>query len=198
MPLPNPSMAFFPFDPLPASQLNDLVENIEALQDFTAFDDDTFPARLVADYSISPPLWNNPFCFRATASTQTSLLDNTATKINLATEVYDYNNNFAASTYTAPRKGVYNFSGAVSHVSASVSPVIAYSMIYVNGSERARSSSATASTVPIYSYPVASDVLLNANDTVELYHLQDSGGSETAVDNAVLTWFSGHLIHAIP
>lgn len=33
MPLPNPSMSFTPFDPLPASDLNDIVENIEALQD---------------------------------------------------------------------------------------------------------------------------------------------------------------------
>lgn len=33
MPLPNPGMSFTPFDPLPASDLTDLVENIEALAD---------------------------------------------------------------------------------------------------------------------------------------------------------------------
>lgn len=33
MPLPNPGMSFTPFDPLPASDLNDIVENIEAIQD---------------------------------------------------------------------------------------------------------------------------------------------------------------------
>ena len=33
MPLPNTGMSFTPFDPLPASDLNDLVENIEALAD---------------------------------------------------------------------------------------------------------------------------------------------------------------------
>lgn len=33
MPLPNPGMTFTPFDPLPASELNDIVENIEALAD---------------------------------------------------------------------------------------------------------------------------------------------------------------------
>lgn len=38
MPLPNPGMTFTPFDPLPASDLNDLVENIEALADGTGFD----------------------------------------------------------------------------------------------------------------------------------------------------------------
>lgn len=38
MPLPNPGMNFTPFDPLPASDLNDIVENIESLADGTGFD----------------------------------------------------------------------------------------------------------------------------------------------------------------
>lgn len=47
MSLPNPSMAFFPFDPLPASQLNDMVENVEALADGSGLDDDAItPAKL--------------------------------------------------------------------------------------------------------------------------------------------------------
>lgn len=40
MPLPNTGMSFTPFDPLPASELNDLVENIEALADGTGPDDE--------------------------------------------------------------------------------------------------------------------------------------------------------------
>lgn len=38
MPLPNTGMSFTPFDPLPASDLNDLVENIEALAAGTGLD----------------------------------------------------------------------------------------------------------------------------------------------------------------
>ena len=38
MPLPNPDQEFTPFDPLPASELNDLVENIEALADGSGLD----------------------------------------------------------------------------------------------------------------------------------------------------------------
>jgi hypothetical protein len=38
MALPNPSMTFTPFDVLPASDLNDLVENIESLADGTGLD----------------------------------------------------------------------------------------------------------------------------------------------------------------
>lgn len=33
MSLPNPSMSFTPFDPLTASEMNDIVENVEALSD---------------------------------------------------------------------------------------------------------------------------------------------------------------------
>ncbi len=38
MPLPNPGMSFTPFDPLAASELNDLVENDQALSNGTGFD----------------------------------------------------------------------------------------------------------------------------------------------------------------
>lgn len=52
MPLPNPGMVFTPFDPLPASDLNDIVENIEGLQDWSAFDNATFPIALIDDGDI--------------------------------------------------------------------------------------------------------------------------------------------------
>lgn len=42
MPLPNPSMSFSPFAILTAEEMNDLFENIEALQDGSAFDALTF------------------------------------------------------------------------------------------------------------------------------------------------------------
>lgn len=40
MSLPNPGMSFTPFDPLPASDLNDIVENVEALSAGTGLEDD--------------------------------------------------------------------------------------------------------------------------------------------------------------
>lgn len=52
MPLPFPSMNFTPLDPLTAQELNDMVSNIEALQDFSAFDNDSFPIDLIADGEI--------------------------------------------------------------------------------------------------------------------------------------------------
>lgn len=50
MPLPNPSMNFTPFDPLSAAELNDFVENIEALQDWSAFAAGVMPGNLIGSW----------------------------------------------------------------------------------------------------------------------------------------------------
>lgn len=50
MPLPNPGMNFTPFTPLPANDLNDMVENIESLADGTGIDNGSIPASAV-DFS---------------------------------------------------------------------------------------------------------------------------------------------------
>lgn len=53
MSLPNPGMAFTPFDPLPASELNDMVENIEALADGTGADNNSVTASKLATNAIT-------------------------------------------------------------------------------------------------------------------------------------------------
>jgi len=53
MALPNPSMVFTPFDPLPASDLNDLVENIESLADGTGFDAGAIDTADIADGAVT-------------------------------------------------------------------------------------------------------------------------------------------------
>lgn len=53
MSLPNPGMNFTPFDPLPASDLNDMVENIEALADGSGIDDGAVtPAKRSGGFKI--------------------------------------------------------------------------------------------------------------------------------------------------
>lgn len=47
--LPNPGMSFTPFDPLPAADLNDMVENIEAIANLSVFADGDIPRNLVAN-----------------------------------------------------------------------------------------------------------------------------------------------------
>ena len=54
MSLPNPGMSFTPLDPLPASDLNDIVENVEALQDWSAYDADSLPCSLLEDSAVTP------------------------------------------------------------------------------------------------------------------------------------------------
>lgn len=66
MALPNPGMVFTPFDPLPASDLNDIVENVEALADGTGLDDGAvIPDKLQASTGTTwvwqswTPSWTN-------------------------------------------------------------------------------------------------------------------------------------------
>lgn len=53
MALPNPSMAFTPFDILLAEELNDLVENIESLADGTGFDAGAIGTTDLADGAVT-------------------------------------------------------------------------------------------------------------------------------------------------
>lgn len=58
--LPNPGMSFTPFDPLPASDLNDMVENIESLADGTGVDPGAIPVlRNIRHYTANAS-WSKP------------------------------------------------------------------------------------------------------------------------------------------
>ena len=137
----------------------------------------------------------NKYCFRAYATGSTTIADNTATKILLAGEDYDYNSNFASSTYTAPVAGVYHFDGAFQFSGAVASPVIGQAGVFVNGSEKF--SGAIGVPESTGGYSVSGDCLLAAGDTVELYGTQDSAGAEPIVGATNRTYFSGHLVHAV-
>ena len=148
----------------------------------------------LADGAITPAKWTNPYCFRAYASSSTSLVDTTDTKILFQTENYDYNSNFASSTYTAPVAGVYHFDASFL-LGVTVSPVLGYCKLYVNGSEVARGSG--NSPITGTSFSVSTDVLLSANNTVNVYGYQDTAGDEGTVIGSFATYFSGHLVHQV-
>jgi len=148
----------------------------------------------LTDGSVTPVKWTNPYCFSASASGATALVDNVPTKILVAAEDYDYNNNFASSTYTAPVAGVYHFDGNFT-LSTIASGVLAYCALNVNGTEVKRG--AITSMVSGGGNAVAADILLAAGNTVELYGYQDSAGNEDTVASSSRTYFSGHLVHKV-
>jgi len=153
--------------------------------------DSTFDS-LLGTYGV-----RNPYCFRAYGSGSTTLTDEAFVKIAFATEVYDYNNNFASSTYTAPVAGVYHFDSLVIHATVSVASIEAATLIYVNGSLHTSGPSLLPSGVFLSGFPASADILLAANDTVEIYHYQNSNGNEATNTSSGKTWFSGHLVHAV-
>lgn len=62
MSLPNPGMSFTPFDQLPASDLNDIVENVEALAAGTGLDDGSIVFDLLSTtiFSGQVTTYSNP------------------------------------------------------------------------------------------------------------------------------------------
>ena len=145
----------------------------------------------LVDSSVTTAKITNPYMFSAYPSSVTSLVDAIPTKITFGNEDYDYNNNFASSTYTAPVDGVYQFN-ATFNLGIVVSGVVAFCAIYVNDALVKR-----GAKVPIISgcgATISTDILLAANDTVDVYGYQSSAGDEGTVVNADRTYFNGHLV----
>lgn len=136
----------------------------------------------------------NPYCFGAVPNTATTLVNGVATKISFDTEIYDYNNNFASSTYTSPIAQVFHVDAGFT-LGTVASGVLAGCLVYVNGSQtRVGSRGITSSSG---TYTVSCDILLAANDTVEIYGYQSSAGDEDTVSSSGRTYFSGHLVHKV-
>lgn len=154
----------------------------------------------VTDDSITPAKWTNPYCFHAYANAATTLADATLTKLAFQTEEYDYNSNYDNSVgfyrYTAPVSGVYHFDAQFT-LEAAVSTGVAGQQIialYKNGVRTINGNRTTPTNNSAAN--IAIDILLTANDYIEIYGYQDSAGSETAVAGRQ-TYFNGHLVHSI-
>lgn len=151
----------------------------------------------ISDDAITPAKWTNPYCFRAYASSGTSIADaGSGTKVNFQTEDYDYNNNFASSTYTAPVAGVYHFNARVELTTTISGGIAFYVFLKVNSTEITRGSQRGASFATSDGVVLSDDILLAANDTVTIYAYQDSHGAESTYTGTEHTFFSGHLVHA--
>lgn len=171
-------MDFTALDVLTASEMDDLVENIEALADGSGQD------------STAVLIQSNPYKFRA-YRTSGHNFTNAFAKVPFDTESYDTNNNFTGGTYTAPVNGFYQFNArcSTSQSSGTHRLVIA---LYKNGAEASRGSDGSGT---FYNGSVVSDTLqLTAGQTVEVYALADTTLAADVTVPSTTNFFSGHLV----
>lgn len=138
--------------------------------------------------------------FSAYQSSTQSLSNGVATKIQFQTKYFDTNNNFDAATnyrFTPTVAGYYYISGATRLQIGSSSTGEYWGAIYKNGSEYARGGNMALNTNAFSFWQVSvSDVIQfnGSTDYVEFYAIQGSGSSQTTVNSAALTFFSGCLL----
>ena len=133
---------------------------------------------------------NGP-AFSATPSTTQAVTTATYTKVNLGTENFDTNSNFASSRFTPTIAGYYQLNGSVYPVSTNSANYI-WAFIYKNGATYASGSSAGAASTQDGISVVSTLVYLNGStDYVELYCYVT--GTSPVIQNDLATQFSGFL-----
>lgn len=129
--------------------------------------------------------------FSATPSTTQAVTTATYTKVNLGTENFDTNSNFASSRFTPTIAGYYQLNGSVYPVSTNSANYI-WAFIYKNGATYASGSSAGAASTQDGISVVSTLVYLNGStDYVELYCYVT--GTSPVIQNTLATQFSGFL-----
>lgn len=202
MGLPNPSMTFTPFDILTAQEMNDLVENDQALAAGTGLNNGVITGGKIANTTIANAnivndtieaekiKYSTVPAFRAilTASQNGA---SASFIINLNGESFDNQSTFNTSTYrfVAPYAGIYHFSWNL-HSTAGTDLL---SAIYKNGSIAARGSWIKGSTFIASSG--STSLSLAANDYIQL--ACENVGPTRTIDgdaNGIFTYLSGHLV----
>lgn len=90
-----------------AAKWNQLGQNDAGFKDGTNIDDDAIIARHISGFDKSNLTTDsNPYKFSAYCSTGKTIT-NTSLIVDLQTEIFDTNNNFSGSRYTAPVSGFY-------------------------------------------------------------------------------------------
>jgi len=156
----------------------------------TALPADTVTTPAIADASVTPAKWANPYKFFAYRSSAWSTNGATAGLVTFNTEDYDTNSNFDTATgkYTAPVDGYYHFSYSIAH---SLTNNVA-SEVWKNGALYTKSPQIYVSA----SYAVGGtsqsfDIKLTAGDYIQIYHYAAPTTTGTASRN---TNFSGYLV----
>jgi hypothetical protein len=147
----------------------------------------------VASGESSGMKWIKQPAFSATMSAQT-LANNTATKLNFSTEVFDTNNNYDTVNYrfTPTVAGYYFISAQIfMGISGTSRGGVA---IYKNGSNVCERLDLGTNVSGGQSYTVSGLISMNGTtDYIELYGAQDSGGSVAVNTSSTLSQFNGFL-----
>jgi hypothetical protein len=132
--------------------------------------------------------------FSAYLGTNQSLSHATVTKINIDTEEFDTNSNYASSRFTPTVAGYYQFSAAIAWNVASTGNGIVY--LYKNGAPFKLGSSDALDTTGNISVLSALAFANGTTDYFEIYGNQGSFAALDAVAGADLTYFQGCLIRS--
>lgn len=148
---------------------------------------------------LSPANFSNPYKFSVYKTTgQTSV--STTAKITWDTELFDTNNNFATSTYTAPLSGFYLF-----HAQAYVASSTTFCHIdfYKNGSLYKPGDAQSSSTSGDIICSNSALLQLTATDTIDVRVAFTGGGTrnvfgvtDVAIGTTGPTTFEGFLVSA--
>jgi len=127
------------------------------------------------------------------ASSGGSVSDSTFTKCLFDTELWDTDNNFASSRFTATVTGYYQFNASY-QLSA---PAPGFLTIYKNGAEHKRGLW-PASTGAAQNFAVSGLLKLDTvGDYVEIYIRHTGVGALTPQGGALNTWFDGHFVRGL-
>ena len=116
-----------------------------------------------------------------------SISDSTLTKVDLETEKFDTNSEFASSRFTAGADGTYLVSGSVQMNGEAGANVQHFATIYKNGSRFLDGAQTTDYAVNYVFYVPTTALVLSQNDYLELYYFHNKGSSLSITNNTTTT-----------
>lgn len=155
--------------------------------------DDVVTTAKIDDGAVTDEKQTSTVAFKA-YNTAAQSLQSSATMMTLATEEYDLGNDFDNSTFTAPYNGIYHFTGRVSREGNTTGwTTIALYVDRGSGYAEEAKGDLTAGSVNGTGVSVASDLKLDAGNTVRLYGW--ANGTVTGMGTTKsLAYFTGHMV----